>query len=288
MRYTHPHAANRLARLGGIDLIARNPSNPTPDRAADLIALTSAGALIGLFALFHGRELLHSGSHLATSIAITLAFAIMGRLAHGVSTSGAIAGAAVAFLMAMRDLRMFWILLLVFAVTLAATRLRGSRKKQLRVAESENGRSASQVMANLGIASLVMATPAFGSWSILALAALAEAAADTASSEIGTAFRGKTVLITSGKAVTPGIDGGISLNGTLAALLAAIIVAACGRVLDLVTVSNATVVACAGTLGMLVDSVLGATLERRGYLNNDLVNLSGTSSAVLIAWLLMR
>ncbi|HXB20002.1 MAG TPA: DUF92 domain-containing protein [Candidatus Solibacter sp.] len=244
--------------------------------------------MIGLFALLHGRDLIYSGRHFITAVAITLAFAIVGRLAHGVSTSGAIAGAVVAFLMATRDLRMFWILLVVFAVTLAATRLGGSRKKQLRVAESDNGRSASQVMANLGIAGLIMAIPAFGLWRILALAALAEAAADTASSEIGTAFRGRTVLITSGRAVTPGIDGGISLNGTVAALLAAGIIAACGMALGLTSSTEAATVACAGTLGMLVDSLLGATLERRGYLNNDLVNLFGTSSAVLIAWLLMR
>jgi len=271
-----------------IDRIASNPLKPAPSRVADLSALTSAGTLIGLFALFHGRERLHSGSHFVTAVAITLAFALMGRLAHGVSTSGAIAGAVVAFLMATRDLRLFWILLVVFAMTLAATRLHGSRKKQLRVAESENGRSASQVMANLGIASLIMAIPAFGIWQILALAALAEAAADTASSEIGTAFRGRTVLITTGKAVAPGIDGGISLNGTLAAMLAAAIIAACGLIFGLTTSAEAAVVTCAGTLGMLVDSILGATLERRGYLSNDLVNLMGTSSAVLVAWLLMR
>jgi uncharacterized membrane protein len=38
---------------------------------------------------------------------------------------------------------------------------------------------------------------------------------------------------------------------------------------------------------MLVDSVLGAVLERRGYLNNDLVNLLGTASAAGMAWFLL-
>jgi uncharacterized protein (TIGR00297 family) len=244
-----------------------------------------AGALAGLFLLFHSRELLHDSSRFVTALIITLAFALLGRLAKGVSASGATAGAAIAFLMASRDLRMFWMLLMVFAVTLLATRLRGPRKKQLRVAESENGRTASQVMANLGIAGLIMAVPGFSSWQILALAALAEATADTTSSEIGTAFPGKTVLISNWKIVTPGVDGGISLNGTAAALLAAMIVAAGSFALSMATAAEAIQVACAGTLGMLVDSLLGATLERRGYLNNDLVNLFGTSSAVLIAWL---
>jgi uncharacterized membrane protein len=35
---------------------------------------------------------------------------------------------------------------------------------------------------------------------------------------------------------------------------------------------------------MLIDSLLGALLERRGYLNNDLVNFLSTLSAALISW----
>jgi uncharacterized protein (TIGR00297 family) len=252
------------------------------------LAVIAAGGLAGLFAVFHASEFRHERGRLLMSVSITLAFALLAWLARGVTASGAMAGAVIAFLMASRDLRMFWMLLVVFAVTLAVTRLRGPRKKQLQVAESENGRSASQVMANLGIAGLIMAIPAFGAWRILALAALAEASADTTSSEVGTAFPGRTVLISTWRAVSPGIDGGISINGTVSALLAAGIVAASGVLLGLATPVEAATVACAGTVGMLADSLLGATLERRGHLNNDLVNLLGTSSAVLIAWLLMR
>jgi uncharacterized protein (TIGR00297 family) len=248
----------------------------------------AAGGLAGLFAVFHAGEFRHERGRLLMAVSITLAFALLAWLARGVTASGAMAGAVIAFLMASRDLRMFWMLLVVFAVTLAVTRLRGPQKKQLQVAESENGRSASQVMANLGIAGLIMAIPAFGAWRILALAALAEASADTTSSEVGTAFPGRTVLISTWRAVSPGTDGGISMNGTVSALFAAGIIAASGVLLGLATTVEAVTVACAGTVGMLADSLLGATLERRGHLNNDLVNLLGTSSAVLIAWLLMR
>ena len=262
------------------------PRNGPTTRVADWLALAASGALVVLFALLHGRELLHDSAHLIRALAITLLFALAGRLTHGVSSSGAIAGAVVAFLMASRDLRMFWILLGVFALTLTATRLGRSRKKQLQIAESDHGRSASQVMANLGMAALIMAVPSFGVWRILALSALAEASADTISSEFGTAFPGRTVLISTWKTVSPGIDGGISMRGTIAGLVAAAIIAACGLAFGLTTPPEATTVACAGTVGMLVDSLLGATLEKRGYLNNDLVNLFGTTSAMLIAWLL--
>ncbi len=253
-------------------------------RVADWLALIAGAILLAIFALFHSKEIRRS--QLIIALAITLAFALLGRLTHGVDTSGAIAGAVLAFLMAARELRIFWVLLVVFALTLGATRLGRSRKLQLQIAESSNGRSASQVVANLGIVGLIMALPSFSAWRILALAALAEAAADTTSSEIGTAFPGRTVLISTWRTVSPGIDGGISITGTIAGLLAAAIIGSFGVFVGLIPASQAIAITCAGTIGMLIDSFLGATLEKRRYLNNDFVNLFGTLSAVLFSWLL--
>jgi uncharacterized protein (TIGR00297 family) len=113
----------------------------------------------------------------------------------------------------------------------------------------------------------------------VAVAALAEAAADTASSEIGQVLGGRPRMITSFKAVDPGRDGAISLSGTLAGVVAAAIVAcagmwALGGGWILFTVS------CAGAVfGLFFDSLLGATLEERGWLNNDAVNFLSTASA---------
>ncbi|MBZ5521829.1 MAG: DUF92 domain-containing protein [Acidobacteriia bacterium] len=245
------------------------------------MAMGAAALLLGLFLGFHGAR-----RNLPMALAITAVFAIVGRIARGVSASGMLAGAVIAFILAGRDVRAFVVLLIVFLLTLAATRLGRSRKQQLHVAEPESGRSASQVMANLSIAGLVLALPDFHAGYLLALAALAEAASDTASSEIGSVFRGKTVLITNWKEVTPGTDGGISVSGTLAATLAALAVAATSRILGLASTSQAAMIAGAGVFGMLVDSVIGAAFERRGYLNNDLVNLLGTASAVGLAALI--
>jgi uncharacterized protein (TIGR00297 family) len=200
-----------------------------------------------------------------------------------VSLSGALAGSAVAFIMAIRDLRMFLALIIVFSVTLAATRVGYARKQQLRTAEPAGGRTAAQAMANLGIAALVVAI-APATWPLLALAALAEAAADTSSSEIGMAFPGKTVLVTNFKPIPAGTDGGISLFGTLAACLGAITVAAAALLSGLVTPRQAAVIVLAGFLGTMVDSLLGSLFERRGWLNNDLVNLLSTAAAAGLAW----
>jgi uncharacterized protein (TIGR00297 family) len=185
--------------------------------------------------------------------------------------------------------------LAVSLLAFAATRAGRRQKEQLGTAEGRRGRSASQVAANLGFAALVSSNPV-QSWLAdahwvphhaaapamlfaLALAALAEAAADTASSEIGQVLGGRPRMITSFKAVDPGRDGAISLPGSLAGVVAAAMVAyagmwAFGGGWIMFAVSGAGAV-----FGLFFDSLLGATLEERGLLNNDAVNFLSTASA---------
>lgn len=262
-------------------------------RVSDLLALGFAAAILVVFEWLHYAEFPLGGRRFLTALAITAGFALMAWFAGGVNVSGALAGSAVAFIMAVRDLRMFLALLVVFAVTLVATRVGHAHKVQLRTAEPPGGRTASQAMANLGMAALVVAV-AGKAWPVLALAALAEAAGDTSSSEIGMAFAGnsflgnsfarKTWMITTFKPVPAGTDGGLSLFGTIAALLGAASVALAAVVTGLASPGQIVIVILAGFLGTLVDSLLGAIFERRGWLDNNLVNLLSTASAVGIAW----
>ena len=113
----------------------------------------------------------------------------------------------------------------------------------------------------------------------LGLAALAEAAADTVSSEVGQVLSGHPRMITTLRKVEPGTDGAISLGGTAAGISPRRSVArrAPGRwtaARRMFAVSWA-----GGVFGLFFDSLLGATLERRGWLNNDAVNFLSTASA---------
>jgi uncharacterized protein (TIGR00297 family) len=190
----------------------------------------------------------------------------------------------------------------VLAVSLLAhfaTWLGREEKERLGTAERRQGRTASQVAANLGVAAiasnalaqswlagvpwLVRATSAPMPLVALGLAALAEAAADTVSSEVGQVIGGRPRMITTLTPVEPGTDGAISLAGTLAGVAAAAIVALAGTLAlrgDLATFW----IACAGgVFGLFFDSLLGATLEWRGWLNNDAVNFLSTGSAAAFA-----
>jgi uncharacterized protein (TIGR00297 family) len=115
------------------------------------------------------------------------------------------------------------------------------------------------------------------------LAALAEAACDTVSSETGKALAVEARLVTSGRIVPAGTDGAISIPGTVLGAVAAALVALEALLTGILDLRRAVVVAMAGIAGMLLDSLLGATLERRGRLSNNTVNLLSTLGAALLA-----
>lgn len=204
-------------------------------------------------------------------------------------------------------------ILAVSLLAFAATRVGRGKKEELGTAEARRGRSAAQVAANLGMAALVATEPVRGwllnsSWFnrvssnslylplaahietlllAMPLAALAEAAADTVSSEIGQVLGGRPRMVTTAQVVDPGTDGAVSIAGTLAGAVAAAIVAAAGTwalrggwALFNLSIAGAI-------FGLVFDSLLGATFERKGWLNNDAVNFLSTASAAAFTLFLL-
>ena len=192
-----------------------------------------------------------------------------------------------------------WPLLALFLLTFAATRFGNRRKEFLGIAEERRGRTASQVVANLG--AVVLAAIPLRAWRVwlgiypgrvalvAAVAALGEATADTLSSELGEVLGGDPYLLTTFRRVPAGTDGAVSLNGTLAGAAGAATITAVSAVLFRFSLIESVIVFAAGIFGLFVDSLLGATLERSRWLNNDSVNaLSTAASAILAAWLRTR
>jgi len=225
-----------------------------------------------------------------TGIVVTVVFTALARWVRGVSFSGAIAGAAVCFLLYMgAGPGAFVALVSVFALTWISTRFGYRRKEKLGTAEKLDGRTALQVLANLAVAAgcAGLATLTAKTVFLLAVsAALSEAAADTVSSELGQAQSARARLITTWEEVAAGTNGGVSAAGTVAGIAAAITVSLVCVLAGLIPIRWLRISIIAAVVGTIADSYLGAVLERRNLLNNNAVNFLGTLIAAVSASLL--
>ncbi|HKC00263.1 MAG TPA: DUF92 domain-containing protein [Terriglobales bacterium] len=238
---------------------------------------------------FPGHGWASSPERLAIAAAVTLGFALLARALRGVNRSGAVAGGLACFLLfAGAGPAAFATLAALFLMTWAATRLGYRRKLALGLAERREGRNAWQVLANLAVAAL--SSVAFGStgnrvWLVAALAALAEAATDTVASEIGQ-YRGPDArMITTWQRVPPGTDGGITLPGSIAGMAAGIAIATVATLGGMLPRTQLWIPVATGFAGMLIDSVLGATLQRSGWISNQTVNFFATLAAAALGYI---
>jgi uncharacterized protein (TIGR00297 family) len=265
-----------------------------PQRLDDNISVPLlAGLLLFSILLTEGRwEGVVAGGllpRLAIGAAVNAVLAGLAYAIRGVDRSGASIGWLLGTLIWGALGWAGWLLLLAFFVIgTGCTKLGYRRKAAAKLAQEKGGRrSARHAIANGGVAALAAvfaaASPYPLVFSLAFAGALATAAADTAGSEIGQLWGRRTFLVTTLRPVPRGTQGAVSVEGTLAGVVASALVALLGAWGGLYPLSGALAVVVAAFLGSLLESVVGATIERAGLLDNEAVNFLNTLIGALLA-----
>ena len=132
-----------------------------------------------------------------------------------------------------------WIVvLLLFFLTSSGLSLWRARERDTLTAslvEKGGPRDAAQVLANGGVFAAAAALSTLGNdilWPAIGAGAIATAMADTWSTEVGTIAGGTPRHILSGRHVSPGTSGGITLAGTSAGFIGAFLAATVAVMMD--------------------------------------------------------
>jgi uncharacterized protein (TIGR00297 family) len=119
------------------------------------------------------------------------------------------------------------------------------------------------------------------------VASLSTKLADTSASEVGKAYGKHTFLITTLQPVPRGTEGAISLEGTLAGIVAATAIASVGWGVGLIDSIGVLWCLIAALVATNLESVIGATLQTKwDWLSNELVNVINTLIGAVVGILL--
>ena len=184
------------------------------------------------------------------------------------------------------DVRWFMVMLAFFILGAISTRYKYDYKKKIGIEQGQGGaRGYRNVFANGIVAAAaavlygVFVRPEF---IVLYIGCVATAAADTMASEIGVTG-GTPYMITTLKKVPIGTNGGVTMTGELVALAGGFMVCVVALFLAIITPWMLFICTIAGFAGTNIDSLVGATLENKGYVGNAGTNLLATLGGGIFA-----
>jgi len=233
-------------------------------------------------------------------IVLNTILAILGYVLRTVDLSGFITGWFLGIIVILGGGPPLYVALLAFFVVgTACTRLGYARKARAGLAQEKGGRrGAGHAFANVGVAAICSVACWRGLGLVplfMGMAALATAAADTAGSEIGQLIGKRAFHPLKFRRVERGTDGAISIEGTLAGLIGALIVAIAGTAMAAhnlrpgfmggVTIDRTrtvAVVTMAAFLGSYFESILGTYTKD---VPNHVMNFLNTAVGALLFWI---
>ena len=206
----------------------------------------------------------------------------------------------------------FAILTATFLLVIAADKLAGKRADPNGVRRKSGARDAYRVLCNVAfpsIAIMIYGINGKDSFLFAYAAVMAESLSDSLASKLGPMTKGRTIDICTFREISPGLSGGISRAGSVAAFTGALAIGTMSLAFRFGAPEYALLVALLGFSGCLFDSLLGSVAqvkyvcpacgmvtERDSHcgkktsickglkpINNDMVNLCSNALVFLVS-----
>ncbi len=222
-------------------------------------------ASIMLFIIFNTNHDTFSATQLLISSVLVLAVVTISAYAKFLTKDGIVAASVVGLLIfGFGGLK--WAIPLVAFFFLSSILSKMTKSSGV-IFEKGSRRDAFQVFANGGIPLVLLLIYLIDKneiFYILYLTALATATADTWATEFGSMKKQKTISIVTLNEIPQGTSGGISLFGTFGGFLGAVLILLSGIYwINSNLLVNSVLIVLFGFLGMFIDSLIGATLQRK-------------------------
>ena len=235
-------------------------------------------------------------TNLLISVALVMILMVISRIRKILNESGTWAAAIMGLVVAIGGHWTWLVTLLAFlSAGFFVTRWRYGEKKEMGFNEGEDGeRDWTNVISNGGVPMLIslyaFITEDWQELLPIFVASVAVATSDTFASEVGCLDK-RVYMITTLKKCEPGLNGGFSPNGQIAALVGALLISLVAMALGMLVGAEAlsspvefiVSISIIGFLGCQVDSLLGALLENRGYIGKGTVNTLAIATGAIIA-----
>lgn len=178
----------------------------------------------------------------------------------------------------------YLVVLFYFFVGSSVTRIGMKEKQEQGIAEKRDGvRGPENVWGSALIATICalgyfVVPPMWQSLMVLGyVASFATKLSDTCASEVGKAYGKRTFLITTFKPVPRGTEGAVSLEGTLAGVVASVVIAFLAYVLGLMGMGGIMICVVSAFVATNFESFVGATFQEDfDWLTNEVVNIINT------------
>ncbi|MGB2925963.1 MAG: TIGR00297 family protein [Limnothrix sp.] len=183
------------------------------------------------------------------------------------------------------------VVLFYFAVGVGVTKIGKDIKEAAGIAEGRGGLRGPEnvwgsaiIGAICALGSLFVSEPWQSLFFLGYVASFSTKLSDTAASEVGKAYGKRTFLITTFRPVPPGTEGAVSLEGTLAGVVASLAIAVVGYAIGMIDGLGILWCAIAAFIATNLESVIGATIQEKfDLLTNEVVNIINTLIGAAVA-----